>query len=419
MDKIDINTILKRQDIYQKIKSIILNFNNIKNDALSKKGIYIYGEPGCGKSKFIINLLKDINHDIILYDTGEIRNKNIIDTINEHNISNINIMSLFNKNKKQIAIIMDEIDGMNSGDKGGITSLITLIRNKKTKKQQNEISTPIPIFCISNNEIDKKITELMKISNNYYLEQPTNNQIQIIIDNIMPLIKDKNRIINFVQNDLRKLECIKNIYDTNLDLLNDENFCNFLLEKSIVNNSKNIVKQLYKTDINIQNYNEIMNENDRTIVGLLWHENIIDIISNSQTKEMFLFYRKILENICYADYIDRITFQKQIWQLNELSSFIKIFFNNYLLHNEFNQKNNILKEIRFTKILTKYSTEYNNYKFFELLSYKMQIDKKDIVKLFCICKNNEIIEKQIIEIFELTNLELLRIYRYIDNYFSI
>ena len=32
------------------------------------------------------------------------------------------------KGKKQkIAIVMDEIDGMNSGDKGGITSLIKLI----------------------------------------------------------------------------------------------------------------------------------------------------------------------------------------------------------------------------------------------------------------------------------------------------
>ena len=104
MDKIDINCQLILQDIYEKIKSIILNFNNIKNDALSKKGIYIYGEPGCGKSKFIINLLNDINHDIILYDTGEIRNKNIIDTINQHNISNINIMSLLIYNI-EIAVI--------------------------------------------------------------------------------------------------------------------------------------------------------------------------------------------------------------------------------------------------------------------------------------------------------------------------
>ena len=30
----------------------------------------------------------------------------------------------------------------------------------------------------------------------------------------------------------------------------------------------------------------------------------------------------------YSDYIDRITFQKQIWQFNEMSSLIKTFYNN-------------------------------------------------------------------------------------------
>ena len=46
------------------------------------------------------------------------------------------ILSLFKKEKRNIAIIMDEIDGMNNGDKGGINSLIKLIRPKKTKKQK-------------------------------------------------------------------------------------------------------------------------------------------------------------------------------------------------------------------------------------------------------------------------------------------
>ena len=34
---------------------------------------------------------------------------------------------------------MDEIDGMNSGDKGGINSLIKLIRPKKQKNKKKKI----------------------------------------------------------------------------------------------------------------------------------------------------------------------------------------------------------------------------------------------------------------------------------------
>ena len=75
---------------------------------------------------------------------------------------------------------MDEIDGMNSGDKGGINSLIKLIRPKKTKKQKKEKSTMTPIICIGNQHIDKKIKEIMKvcltyrIKNTYYISNNTN-----------------------------------------------------------------------------------------------------------------------------------------------------------------------------------------------------------------------------------------------------
>ena len=81
-----------------------------------------------------------------------------------------------------------------------------------------------------------------------------------------------------------------------------------------------------------------MNETDRTIVGLLWHENIVDCLNKFKTKDSFPFYNKVLENICFADYIDRITFQKQIWQFNEMSSLIKTFYNNKLFHEKFPKK---------------------------------------------------------------------------------
>lgn len=415
---IDYNVILNRKDIEDKIKQDLQNFEENKNDNNKyKRGFYIYGDTGIGKTVFIKNLLKELNYDTIIYNAADMRNKSIIDDISNNNISNINIISMFNKKKQKIAIIMDEIDGMNSGDKGGINSLITLIRNKKTKRQKTESISPNPIFCISTKEIDKKIGELMKVCNTYEIFNPTDQQINEIIIKRMPDINNFQQIVDLVQNDLRKLEFIYNIYIKTPYLLDSSYFNKYISNKSIVENSKTIVKSLYNNNYSFKDNSNIMNENDRTIVGLLWHENIGDIIQNNKNiHKTLLFYNNVLKNICFSDYIDRLIFQKQIWQLNELSSYIKIFYNNYLLHNLFTEKKNQINEIRFTKVLTKYSTEFNNYTFFQNLSYKLQFDKKDIITLFNTCKNNKTLENKIIQDYELNDLEVNRIYRYIDNY---
>ena len=81
MELLDINNLLNREEEVNKIKDILMNFETNKSNLSIKKGIYIYGEPGSGKSMFITNILKELNYDIIKYDAGDIRNKSIIDTM--------------------------------------------------------------------------------------------------------------------------------------------------------------------------------------------------------------------------------------------------------------------------------------------------------------------------------------------------
>jgi hypothetical protein len=162
-----------------------------------------------------------------------------------------------------------------------------------------------------------------------------------------------------------------------------------------------------------------MNETDRTSIGLLWHENIIDVIEKVDKKIAVPFYIQQLENICFADYIDRITFQKQIWQFNEMSSLIKTFKNNKLYHDTFKTKNKYNpSEVRFTKVLTKYSTEYNNSLFIQKLCQKLGMDKKDLFGFFMEIKNNndDNAIAHLLENYEINKLDIHRIYRYIEKY---
>jgi hypothetical protein len=431
MSNIIFNNIFEREQIANEIKNILSSFDNECKQLNFKKGIYIYGSPGSGKTQFIINLLTELNYDIIKYDAGDVRNKSLIDTITTNNVSNRNVLDMMKRQVKKIAIVMDEIDGMNNGDKGGITALIKIIRQKKTKKQRLENMTMNPIICIGNYYIDKKIKELMKVCNTFELKTPTylqmNNLLLQTIPDIKKKIKYKDTILKYIQGDLRKFIFVSDLFKKKPELITEETLNNIFNIKSYNEDSKKITQTLINQPVKMEQHNRFMNETDRTIVALLWHENIVDVITNKQINISFPFYLKILKNICFADYIDRITFQSQIWQFNEMSSLMKTFYNNKLYHDHFPENKGIFEksEIRFTKVLTKYSTEYNNMLFIYNLCQELDMDKKDLINMFQelkflkghdFCNNIEQLNEveKIFEDYNISKLDIKRIYRYLD-----
>jgi hypothetical protein len=421
MNSIDLNSILNRNKIYKELFDFLTIFKNNKNNVLTKRGIYIYGNPGIGKTTFVQNLLKDMNYDIIKYDAGDIRNKNVLENITKQNMSDKNVLSLLQKKQKEIAIVMDEIDGMNNGDKGGINSLIKLIRPKKTKKQKLEDTTLNPIICIGNYHIDKKINELMKVCLTIEIKTPTDIQINNLTNILLPNLQVSiiNDLIgNYIKGDLRKLKSITDIYN-NYDSLLREDIINNIFQSKIYNDdSKKITKKLLKNKYKLDEHLITLNETDRTIVGLLFHENIVDIFNKNNNLKNIDIYTTILDNICYADYMDRITFQKQIWCFNEMSSLIKIFYNNNILHDNVENIKYNSNEVRFTKILTKYSTEYNNLLFINNLCISLSLEKKDLFTLFLHLKKT-LSEEEIFEFCEqynISKLDVNRLYRYLNIY---
>jgi hypothetical protein len=103
-----------------------------------------------------------------------------------------------------------------------------------------------------------------------------------------------------------------------------------------------------------------------------------------------------------------------------MSSLIKTFKNNKLYHNSYKKKPKYSpQEVRFTKVLTKYSTEYNNSIFIQDLCQQLGMDKKDLFAFFLDLKKryediNDIL--LLFENYEITKLDINRIYRYIEKY---
>jgi hypothetical protein len=270
----------------------------------------------------------------------------------------------------------------------------------------------------------------MKVCNVFELKTPTQPQMKTIISDIFKTVAiEKQEIIaNYAMGDLRKLGFIQKLCDKKPELIDEKILKNILNVKTFNEDTNKITQSLIAKSYNMDEHNMLMNETDRTVVALLLHENIVDVLPKKQ-EAAIPFYLKFLDNVCYADYIDRITFQNQIWQFNEISSLMKTFNNNRIYHKIMNDDEAVEPEqIRFTKVLTKYSTEYNNIEFIYDLCKKMDMDKKDLMtffqemRIYYLEKNPDFMNdvatmnsiEAIFESYEINKLDIKRIYRYLD-----
>ena len=353
-----------------------------KNNSL--KYLYVYGEPGIGKTTIIKNILRLLKYNINYIDC----NQNQLTLEELINITdNKNVYSMFFNNIQKSALIMDNINYYLYNDKSYFNNLIKLLKKHKTHKF-------IPFIFINTLLEEKKFTELSKLSHCLKINPPSNFQLKNIIYKLYPKILDLenntniiNNIINYLDDKFYKFINIEYFYNNNLIEL--KFYTNNIINNNVNNNNniKVLTKNLLHYKYNLQNL-DIINYSDRTSLSLLLHENIIKLFSNNLTLNELTIYKKILDNFIFCDCIDKNIFLYQIWQLNDISYIIKIFYNNFILW-----QNNLLRNIGqeniiFTKVLTKYSSEYNNFNFIFNNTQLYCCNKKTLLLHIFIYNNN-------------------------------
>lgn len=415
--------------IEQQFEAVLTEIHLNRNDITKKKGIFIYGEHGSGKTHFVRQMLRRLNYDMIYYDSGDVRNKTLSTLIKQHNTNGEGILSAFNRRQSRLAIVMDEINGINTGDKGGLITLIRVLRPKKTKKQKQEDFTRNPIICINNCHTDKKIKELMRMCHVITFPSPTNQTIErALVCQISELMSIENlatnypkslyQLVEYVQQDMRKIGSAVQLwryyvdhYGHNGDMA-DAECAEWLREicqsKKCSNNSKAIVRSIFDEVQILQSGNGSgiaegiaegnlsslhhyltyvsglkpddklpaqLTDTDRITIGLFMHENIIDYALTPET------YEKITGHFVDADYTDGATFQEQLWQFDEMNSMVRTYYSAKLLSSV--KEVCVMppppqSELRFTKILTKRTTVHNNLVFVAKLCQALDMDKRDL-----------------------------------------
>ncbi len=391
------------------------------NAPTDKRCIYIYGEPGIGKTVCITNILFELGYNVIAYDAGDCRNSDVIATMSNQITSDKRVIcrqanlgcasqsSICRDATKQMKniILMDELDGLNiNGDKGGFSALTKLIRPKKaeakTKKSSAKKSaaapaTITPIVCISNCKMDKKMSDLAKLC--HVLPFPSVSDVARwnIIDAMfcgvgVALQQD---IAQYAGRDLRKLFNLGELRGVSTS---EEFAAIFSTLRTKMNDAdpKKIVENVFSgkySPYTIHMHDAAIDECHRTSVGLMWHENLPDhlfsVTAHTTTPgDTLSIYVDQLQGICDMDKIDKLTYQYQIWQFNEMSSLVKTFRNARELHKRCGGGDTSAASVvvasppRFTKILTKCVTEHKNAHFILDMCQKFGMDEKDLFAFF-------------------------------------
>lgn len=436
---IDYTSFICRNAEEHQLKTLLTEFAALSNEEkiCAKKGIYIYGDSGVGKSYFVKRVLTEMNYDIVNYDTGTIRNKVLFEQISSDNMSTHSVLSMLKKDPRKIAIIMDDINSMN-GDKGSsLSSLIKIIRAKKTKKHKTEDTSINPIICIGNGltNMGKKLLELVKTCHIIELKRPTTIQMESILYYKYPELTEVivHTLAYYIQNDFNKFKIIMNLYLGNPDIINNRTFQEIFHLKCYNDNNRTILKHIYNHCPTIEDHTTVIRDTEQTTIGLYWHENVPDVlqtIPNKTKYEQNQLYVQLLNNMCFADYIDRIMFQKQIWKFKEMSSLIKTFKTQYLLGTHTRETSNLYKfpesTIRFTKVLTKYTNEFNNFVFFQIIGNKLCLDLKDIASFFIQLKHhhpftqtNDNADMNPLESDNISCTDIKRVYKYLIKYLEL
>ena len=417
-----IEDLLISKENLQKIHIWINGFIKKKDPNISNC-LLIYGPPGSGKTSLAYIILKKYKYDIIELNASELRKQKVMNEKLHDILQKKNILSLFQKKKTENAIIMDEIDGLTSGEKGTLTDLIKIMFPKKNELKSNpekyRYKQHNPFICISN-VLDKKINEIKNKSIFLNVKYPSNKDLDNLAKKILTkekknfddlIIKD---IVKRSQSDMRRLITILEYTFNSNNFEFDYTKCKKLLDnfdkKSIDNTNYDCAESILNDYLGIEE--TYLNYNNKNIISIIIHENFINKILNKKTKtytddKKYNDILSIYNNFTKGDIIDLNIYKNQYWDLNIYYCLYTCIEPSFIINKTNISKNKTNFSLKFSTLLNKTSLEYLNLKFINsiLVNYKYSNSVN-------ICDISELISEYKIESESFDNLNLNKLLKF-------
>jgi len=320
------------KEIYSSIISWLRNFN-YKIKISTDSCIIVTGKTCVGKTYSINKICDYLNYEIININNNNCFNSEQLNDVIFKSATS-SLLQVLTGNIRNKVIVIDNFDCIYISDKTINTTLLKILTDGKIRN--------IPIICISNNEIIKKIGDIKKNCKIYDIVVPTKEDVIDMMYNDEHSKKELDHLYKISNGNMDKILC---------DIKRNSN--EILYEEHVENDCD--INILY---LNIFDRNQIIRiiNKDPWMIPLKFHENIIIELENRKIslKNKIEYYNNFIEIMCLYDYY---MFK------NNNEACITIFASNVYYLSLLKYKKGAVSNIgRFTKMLSYLSLQKKNIK---------------------------------------------------------
>lgn len=309
--------------------------------------VLLYGEPGVGKTTLAHRCLRKRGLKIIEFNASHTRSgtsfrKIILPLLREGGIVNM----LETGKRGGIGIILDEIDGLSQGEKGGLKELLDFLRNWKLTLEST------PLILISNTLDSRNLIQISKLCLTIPIREADQKQVELWLGKQL----ESQESIQKVQGDLRLLQRQVAGLEQPFEVSEIPEGILPIAWWTLWNEWDPLL------DLDIESH-------EANLAGLVMIENLNDRIAASlgDTEEGWKRYHELFSAYCKSDRADFWAFFHQCWNLLPLSQDLKLKIPSLHLTMgaPLSKTHKIPKpdHLRYTPVLTKQSAIFNSWKF--------------------------------------------------------
>ncbi|SCU93587.1 LAME_0F04324g1_1 [Lachancea meyersii CBS 8951] len=177
-----LNHICGNKTSVNKLKTWLSNWSEYKKNDFKQPGrdglgvfraAMLYGPPGIGKTTAAHLVAKELGYDVLERNASDVRSKSLLNAGVKNALDNTSIVGTLKSrhggdaNQKNFVIIMDEVDGMSGGDRGGVGQMALFCRK-----------TSMPMILICNERNSPKMRPFDRVCLDIQFRRPDVNSIK-------------------------------------------------------------------------------------------------------------------------------------------------------------------------------------------------------------------------------------------------